>query len=470
MVSRSPLATQGNRPWQPNVKPAVTTPTSPTSKYATGGGMQAVRNRVNPPANNTLTGAPTLTTPSQATRARAEPEAFTRSGGAVPRNSPPVFEPDAAPAEGIAPPPPPNPPGTNNPRAAVGAGTTAQRELFPATRSIANFSSTQPVVSRSSTWAPKNGQFGQRFPGATFTGGLATLPTTNMSLDSATFGSLLHTRETKFLIPPFRAPSTFPSATPDMYSAAIPSSDDRPAASTSSPLSAAKPSSSAAQPNYFTIVFDLDETLCCNRGPGKAIIRPGALDLLKSLRALSTPEKPIEVILWTASVESLARTVLVRLDPDGSIFTDLIFRDKRWFKETGYTKDLRLLGRDMDRVVILENSPMSVALNRQNSILVKDFLGHSPHDTDLKAVKEVLESWILADSFVPIREWLAQHPRVDRNNHIIAVPALNAIVARTGGAGMNAVGLGGPAGVAAASPLARRALAARAVPIYGRRW
>jgi hypothetical protein len=160
----------------------------------------------------------------------------------------------------------------------------------------------------------------------------------------------------------------------------------------------------------------------------------------------------------------------VRLDPDGSIFTDLIFRDKRWFKETGYTKDLRLLGRDMDRVVILENSPMSVALNRQNSILVKDFLGHSPHDTDLKAVKEVLESWILADSFVPIREWLAQHPRVDRNNHIIAVPALNAIVARTGGVGMNAVGLGGPAGVAAASPLARRALAARAVPMYGRRW
>jgi hypothetical protein len=216
-----------------------------------------------------------------------------------------------------------------------------------------------------------------------------------------------------------------------------------------------------AEPAYYTIVFDLDETLCCNRGPGRAVLRPGCLDLLKSLRALSTPQRPIEVILWTASVESLARTVLVRLDPDGTIFTDLIFRDKRWFKETGYTKDLRLLGRDMERVVIIENSPMSVTLNRQQAILVKDFMGHAPHDTDLKAVKEVLESWCTADRFVPIREWLAQHPRMDRNNHVVAAPALSSIV---GGRGAGATYS------STTGSTTRRAIGGARAPLYSRGW
>jgi len=184
--------------------------------------------------------------------------------------------------------------------------------------------------------------------------------------------------------------------------------------------------------DYRTIVFDLDETLCSNRGPGKAILRPGALDLLKSLRALSTPQRPIEIVLWTASVESLARAVCARLDPSGTIFTHHIFRDRRWFKETGYTKDLRLLGRDMSRVVIIENSPMSVTLNRQHSILVRDFMGHAPHDCDLKVVKEVLEHWVMQENFTPVNVHLANHPKVDRGNQIVSAPSLSAIVSNTG--------------------------------------
>jgi len=229
------------------------------------------------------------------------------------------------------------------------------------------------------------------------TGSITGLPSPNFSFDSAA-GSF--SGGSKFLIPPLR------------------STDDA--------LLSNKDASPAHRQTY-TVVWDLDETLVSNRGPGRALLRPGAIEVLKALAALNSAERPVELVLWTASVESLARQVLTQLDPQGVIFQHLIFRDRRWFKETGYTKDLRLLGRDMDRVVIIENSPFSVTLNRSNAILVKDYMGHAPHDTDLKAVREVLEGWIQSDEFIPIRTFLSQHPKVDKANHIIAMPSVPTI-------------------------------------------
>jgi hypothetical protein len=104
----------------------------------------------------------------------------------------------------------------------------------------------------------------------------------------------------------------------------------------------------------------------------------------------------VEIILWTASMECVAKPVVERLDPHGNIFDHLIYRDRRWYKESGYTKDLRKLGRSMDRVIIMENSPLSVTLNRRNAILVKDFVGGytNQNDQELVTSKDLLISWI----------------------------------------------------------------------------
>lgn len=142
---------------------------------------------------------------------------------------------------------------------------------------------------------------------------------------------------------------------------------------------AQSPTVSEAIPGWITVVFDLDETLCNNRLPGKACLRPGCIELLNALAAIrddfANSHCFIEIILWTASMECVARPVVERMDPQGTIFNHLIYRDRRWYKDTGYTKDLRLLGRDLSHVVIIENSPMSVVLNRNHAILVKDFVG-----------------------------------------------------------------------------------------------
>lgn len=192
-----------------------------------------------------------------------------------------------------------------------------------------------------------------------------------------------------------------------------------------------------------TVVFDLDETLCNNRVLGPALLRPGASKVLAELRAMfpspnykpiprlcggiSTvdrlhqgkrrdsvegtvtcvgikPRRPaetvseeeglrLEIVLWTASVEQVARSVVERLDPEKKIFDQKIFRDVRWYTNYRYTKDLRYLGRSMNRVVIVENAPASVELNRGHAILIKDFISDRA-DRQLFVVKAILAEWI----------------------------------------------------------------------------
>jgi hypothetical protein len=142
----------------------------------------------------------------------------------------------------------------------------------------------------------------------------------------------------------------------------------------------------------------------------------------------------VEIVLWTASMECVARPVVERIDPTGSLFQHLIYRDRRWYKETGYTKDLKRLGRDMHHTVIIENSPASVHLNRKHSILVRDFV--SGQDHELQTVKEVLDGWIRAagqcaktlgapppndpQSPSSIVKFLSEHPNINSGNEVIS--------------------------------------------------
>ena len=149
----------------------------------------------------------------------------------------------------------------------------------------------------------------------------------------------------------------------------------------------------------------------------------------KSSSSLLNPNiRSLEIVLWTASMDDVAEPVVRRLDPNGDVFDHLIFRDNRWFRnEANYTKDLRLLGRDFGGIVIVENSPVSVRLNRQNSILVKDFVGHSYNDADLYAVKDVLLNWIHGNEkhFIPIDRFLKNHSSMDpKTNYVKATPSV----------------------------------------------
>lgn len=116
------------------------------------------------------------------------------------------------------------------------------------------------------------------------------------------------------------------------------------------------------------VVLDLDETLIFSRG-NRVFERQGVSKLLQTLKGRC------EVIVWTAGTRDYALDVIRIIDPYFSI-QHCIYRHPMWWNgEIGCTKDLRMLGRPMDRVVLIDNTPEVFRANPENGILVSDFLG-----------------------------------------------------------------------------------------------
>jgi len=131
-----------------------------------------------------------------------------------------------------------------------------------------------------------------------------------------------------------------------------------------------------------SIVFDLDETLVYNRHTNNTEpnIRNNVQDALKYIRNI--PE--VEMIVWTGSNAETCEIVLDKLTNKEWMFDEIISRDDKWFNDAIYTKDLRLLGRDLNNVIFFDNDFRCVKLNKANSIVVECYNGeYNEHDNTI---------------------------------------------------------------------------------------
>ena len=160
----------------------------------------------------------------------------------------------------------------------------------------------------------------------------------------------------------------------------------------------------------YLLVFDIDETIVYARD-GPLVMRPHAEELLK------TVGENCEVALWTAGVRDYAKAVLAEVEkkvwgksPAG-IIKHCISRSDEWFGED-YTKDLSLLGRKMDKVLIIENTPECVRLNPKNGIIVEDFEGERDESYVLRCLTEVVMD--LVKSGMPVQKFIPKCKQLER--------------------------------------------------------
>lgn len=149
-------------------------------------------------------------------------------------------------------------------------------------------------------------------------------------------------------------------------------------------LPARKPSD-----NRICLVIDLDETLVHSSFKpieNADFIVPVEIDgTLHKVYVLKRPHvdeflkrmgKIYECVLFTASLSKYADPVADLLDTE-NIFKARLFRESCAFYRGNYVKDLSRLGRDLNRVIIVDNSPASYIFHPDNAVSIKPALSLS---------------------------------------------------------------------------------------------
>ncbi|EDO49427.1 predicted protein, partial [Nematostella vectensis] len=96
-----------------------------------------------------------------------------------------------------------------------------------------------------------------------------------------------------------------------------------------------------------------------------------------------------ECVLFTASLAKYADPVADLLDKYNT-FRARLFRESCVFHRGNYVKDLSKLGRDLKKVLILDNSPASYSFHPENAIPVTSWFD-DPNDCELLELIPFLE-------------------------------------------------------------------------------
>ncbi|MQM07061.1 hypothetical protein Taro_039896 [Colocasia esculenta] len=163
-----------------------------------------------------------------------------------------------------------------------------------------------------------------------------------------------------------------------------------------------------------TLFLDLDETLVHSQPdvpPARYdfVVRPAIGGQLLTFyvavrpgtqRLLAEAAKRFEVVVFTAGLREYASLVLAQLDPRGELISHGLYRDS--CSEVGgkLTKDLAGLGRDLSRVVIVDDNPNSYVLQPENAMPVRPFVD----DLNDREMWRVMEFLAVAEGFEDTRE------------------------------------------------------------------
>jgi Dullard-like phosphatase family protein len=159
----------------------------------------------------------------------------------------------------------------------------------------------------------------------------------------------------------------------------------------------------------YTLVLDLDETLVHyfeQNGLGNYGIRPGMFEFVQRMNELR-----YEIVIFTAATQDYADWVIDQIDPENLIHHRL-YRQHALPWGPLFAKDLRCLGRDLERTLIIDNVQENFMLQPNNGIFIATWYD-DPQDQALFELIPLLEELITTRAKVPeiLNKYRDQIPR-----------------------------------------------------------
>ena len=140
----------------------------------------------------------------------------------------------------------------------------------------------------------------------------------------------------------------------------------------------------------YTLVLDLDETLVHYyevNGKGKYNVRPHTQKFLKEMA------EHYELVVFTAAMQDYADWVLNEIDKHKYI-THRLYRQHASPHGIVFVKDLSKLGRDLSKIIIVDNVAENFQMQPDNGIFIKSWFSDQK-DTALSELAPLLKEIVV---------------------------------------------------------------------------
>ena len=134
----------------------------------------------------------------------------------------------------------------------------------------------------------------------------------------------------------------------------------------------------------YTLVLDLEETLVHINQLGECILRPGLYKFLKNIKPY------YELVSFSNESKYSSEPIIDIIEKKKKYFDYNLYREHLTFIGKEFIKDLSKLGRDIKKVIVVDNIANNYKLNPENGIQILPFFGENNDDNVLEELKKIL--------------------------------------------------------------------------------
>ena len=165
----------------------------------------------------------------------------------------------------------------------------------------------------------------------------------------------------------------------------------------------------------YTLVLDMDETLVhffFTKNIGMFFIRPYCFEFLNQLNEL------YEIITFTAGTKEYADHILNILDQGNQIIKYRLYRQHVTILGCSVYKDLNKLGRDLSKVIIIDNMKDNFKMQPNNGLYVKTWI-NDINDYQFKDLLKILKDIVLL-KVIDVRPIIEKiNEKINKENNLI---------------------------------------------------